>query len=128
MSECAGGATVHTEEKKTLKAAGVALPGSDLKINDPDENGVGEICMRGRHVMLGYLKNEEATREIIDPSGFLHSGDLGKIDDQGFLYITGRIKELIISAGGENIAPLIIEDSFKEQCPIASNMMVVGEN
>lgn len=78
--------------------------------------------------MMGYLKNEQATKETIDARGFLHSGDLGKFDSDGFLFITGRIKELIITAGGENIAPLIIEDKFKELCPPCSNVMVIGEN
>lgn len=77
---------------------------------------------------MGYLKNEQATRETIDNNGYLHSGDLGKIDNDGFLFITGRIKELIITAGGENVAPLIIEDNFKEFCPPCSNIMVIGEN
>ena len=78
--------------------------------------------------MMGYLKNEQATRETIDSQGYLHSGDLGKMDKEGFIFITGRIKELIITAGGENIAPLIIEDNFKEFCPPCSNIMAIGEN
>ena len=78
--------------------------------------------------MMGYLKNDVETRKNIDNKGYLHSGDLGKIDDKGFLYVTGRIKELIITAGGENIAPLIIEDNFKEACVPCSNIMVIGEN
>ncbi len=78
--------------------------------------------------MMGYLKNEEATRETIDSQGYLHSGDLGKLNSEGFLFITGRIKELIITAGGENVAPLIIEDAFKEHCPQCSNIMIIGEN
>jgi long-chain-fatty-acid--CoA ligase ACSBG len=78
--------------------------------------------------MMGYLKNEPATREVFDKEGYLHSGDLGKYDDKGFLFITGRIKELIITAGGENVAPVIIEDIFKENCPPCSNIMVIGEN
>ncbi len=78
--------------------------------------------------MMGYLKNEQATRETIDPKGYLHTGDLGKLDEQEFLFITGRIKELIITAGGENVAPLIIEDIFKEFCQPCSNIMVIGEN
>lgn len=69
--------------------------------------------MRGRLIMMGYLKNESATQEVIDSQGFFHSGDLGKFDDRGFLRITGRIKELIITAGGENIAPVILEDTIK---------------
>ncbi len=77
--------------------------------------------------MMGYLKNEAATKETIDNQGYLHSGDLGKFDDKGFLYITGRIKELIITAGGENIAPVIIEDHFKDTCPPCSNIMIIGE-
>jgi long-chain-fatty-acid--CoA ligase ACSBG len=65
---------------------------------------------------------------VIDNTGYFHSGDLGKIDERGFLRITGRIKELIITAGGENVAPIIIEDLFKVHCPFVSNIMVVGEN
>jgi long-chain-fatty-acid--CoA ligase ACSBG len=77
--------------------------------------------------MMGYFKNEQATKDTIDQRGFLHSGDLGRIDDKGFLYITGRIKELIITAGGENVAPVMIEDTVKEFCPPISNIMVLGE-
>jgi long-chain-fatty-acid--CoA ligase ACSBG len=77
--------------------------------------------------MMGYLKNEDATRGTIDSQGFCHSGDRGKIDSEGFLRITGRIKELIISAGGENIAPVIVEDNFKLECAACSNIMMVGE-
>ena len=83
--------------------------------------------MRGRQIMMGYFKNEKATIEAIDTDGFLHSGDRGKIDSRGFLAITGRIKELIITAGGENVAPVPIEDCFKEMCPPCSNIMLVGE-
>ncbi len=78
--------------------------------------------------MMGYLKNEKATLETIDQNGFLHSGDLGKIDKHGFLFITGRIKELLITAGGENIVPVLIEDVFKEECPACSQIIAVGEN
>lgn len=78
--------------------------------------------------MMGYLKNEEETKKVIDAEGRIHSGDLGIVDENGFVEVTGRIKELIITAGGENIAPLIIEDNFKSRCAICSNIMVVGEN
>lgn len=61
-------------------------------------------------MFVGYIKNEKATAETIDNQGFVHSGDLGRVDEDGFLKITGRIKELIITAGGENIAPVLIED------------------
>jgi len=77
--------------------------------------------------MMGYLKNEAATRECIDEQGYFHSGDIGRLDPGSWLKITGRIKELIIGAGGENIAPVPIEDSFKKHCPACSNIMLVGE-
>lgn len=77
--------------------------------------------------MMGYLKNEEATKECIDADGYFKSGDQGRLDGS-FLKITGRIKELIITAGGENVAPVPIEDQFKLQCPACSNIMLVGEN
>lgn len=128
MSETSAVVTINSNSKFNLKSVGFALQGIDLKINNPDEKGEGEIVFRGRNIMMGYLKNEAATKETIDGQGYLHSGDLGKIDKDGFLFITGRIKELIITAGGENVAPLIIEDNFKEFCPPCSNIMVIGEN
>jgi long-chain-fatty-acid--CoA ligase ACSBG len=76
---------------------------------------------------MGYYKNEKATREAIDQRGFLHSGDLGRIDPNGSLYITGRIKELIVTAGGENVAPVIIEDMIKERMKFISNVVVIGD-
>ena len=104
---------MHTPKSYKLQTAGVPAPGTDLKIINADENGEGEICMRGRNLMMGYLKNEEETAKAFDAAGYLLSGDLGKLDEDGHLIITGRIKELIISAGGENIAPVPIESVFK---------------
>ena len=83
--------------------------------------------MRGRNIMMGYLDNEKATIGTLTPDGFLKSGDKGKIDAEGFLKITGRIKEIIITAGGENIAPIPVEDMFKLHCPPCSNIMMIGE-
>lgn len=91
------------------------------------KDGVGEICLWGRHVFMGYLESEDATVEAIDEEGWLHSGDLGRMDNQGFLFITGRIKEIIITAGGENVAPIPIENLVKEKIPIISNAMLVGD-
>ena len=76
---------------------------------------------------MGYMKNEEKSREAIDEEGWLHSGDVGRIDEFGFLRITGRIKELIITAGGENIAPVPMEDTVKDKCPAIKNVVMVGK-
>ena len=127
MSETAGATTTHAFTNFRLDAAGFSMPGCGLKIANPDENGEGEICMRGRNTMMGYLKNEKATIDTLDEQGYIKSGDKGKIDAQGFLKITGRIKELIITAGGENVAPVPIEDNFKLFCPPCANIMMVGE-
>jgi long-chain-fatty-acid--CoA ligase ACSBG len=78
--------------------------------------------------MLGYLNNRQATLDCITENGYFKTGDQGRIDKGGQLKITGRIKELIITAGGENVAPVPIEDNFKEACPICSNIMLIGEN
>jgi len=77
---------------------------------------------------MGYLNNEEKTAETFDSEGWLRTGDIGKIDSDGFLYITGRIKELIITAGGENIAPVPIEDKIKsELSKVISNCILIGD-
>ena len=127
MSETTGCFTIQTFSKFSFTAAGFAMDGCDLMIANPDENGEGEICMRGRNIMMGYLKNDEATQGTIDAQGYCHSGDKGKVDADGFLRITGRIKELIITAGGENVAPVPVEDNFKLECPACSNIMMLGE-
>jgi long-chain-fatty-acid--CoA ligase ACSBG len=127
MSETTGAATMMSEDNYRQDTAGFALHGTWLKIHNPDENGEGEIIMRGRNTMMGYYKNEQATKDTIDENGFVRSGDRGKLEPDGHLIITGRIKELIIGAGGENIAPIPIEDRFKVICVICSNIMVVGE-
>lgn len=74
------------------RSCGVELPGTKTKLHNPDEDGVGEICFWGRHVFMGYLNMADKTEEALDSEGWLHSGDLGKQDQKGFLYITGRIK------------------------------------
>ena len=127
LSETTGTTTVGYLEDFSLDHAGQAFQGAHIKIADQDEKGVGEITISGRHVMMGYLKNEKATREVIDEHGYFKSGDQGRLDNGRFLKITGRIKELIIGAGGENIAPVPIEDGFKLHCAACSNIMIVGE-
>ncbi len=130
MSECTGPMTVSGPGTFKVGSCGPAMPGCEIKIDhDPtrDQPGQGEIVYRGRHIMLGYMKSDEKSREAIDADGWLHSGDVGRIDKDGFLYITGRIKELIITAGGENIAPVPVEDAIKAKLPAISNVMMVGD-
>ncbi|KAI4825842.1 hypothetical protein KUCAC02_021507 [Chaenocephalus aceratus] len=110
-----------------LPSCGKVVPGCRYKMVDIDSEGTGEICFWGRNIFMGFLNMEDQTREALDEDGWLHSGDLGKIDEEGFLYITGRIKELIITAGGENIPPLSIEEKVKKELPIISNAMLIGD-
>ena len=121
MSECTGPATISMPDRYRTGSVGWVIPGGEVKIAED-----GEICMRGRHVLKGYYKNPEATAEAIDSDGWLHSGDIGEIDAQGFLRITDRKKDLIITAGGENIAPQLLEGLLKG-IPVVSQAVVVGD-
>jgi long-chain-fatty-acid--CoA ligase ACSBG len=133
MSENSGPETVQKPGKFKEYTAGYALPGTHIKISKRDkteggQENEGEICFRGRNNFIGYLNNEKETVKTLDNEGYIHSGDVGTKDAEGFIRITGRIKELIITAGGENVAPVLIEDSFKNHCPIVSNIMVIGDD
>ncbi|XP_063147057.1 long-chain-fatty-acid--CoA ligase ACSBG2 isoform X2 [Candoia aspera] len=127
MSETSGPHTVSHPKSYKMTSCGQEITGCRTMLCKPDQEGVGEVCFSGRHIFMGYLNMEDKTKEAIDAEGWLHSGDLGRHDEDGFLYITGRIKELIITAGGENIPPIPIEDAVKEAVPILSNVMLVGD-
>jgi len=127
MSESSGPQNVSVPGAWKIGSCGKSVPGTELCISQPDAKGEGELIYRGRHIFMGYMHNPEATASTIDDQGFLHSGDIGKVDDDGFMSITGRLKELIITAGGENIPPVLIEDLLKEELPAVSNVMVIGD-
>ena len=88
----------------------------------------GELCFRGRNIFMGYLKNEQATRDCLDSCRRVHSGDEGYLTKDGVMHITGRLKELLVTAGGENVAPVIIEMNVKEELPFVSNVMALGDH
>ncbi|XP_047117029.1 very long-chain-fatty-acid--CoA ligase bubblegum [Schistocerca piceifrons] len=127
MSECSGPHTLAMSRNFRLESVGKALPGLETKLHNEDEEGEGEICLWGRHVCMGYLSDPEKTSEAIDEEGWLHSGDLGTIDESGFVYITGRLKELIITAGGENVPPVLLEQTLKTELPCISHAVIIGE-
>ncbi|XP_040894805.1 long-chain-fatty-acid--CoA ligase ACSBG1 [Toxotes jaculatrix] len=127
MSESTGPHFMSGPEVYKLTSCGKVVPGCRYKMASVDSEGTGEICFWGRNIFMGFLNMEDKTREALDEDGWLHSGDLGKIDEEGFLYITGRIKELIITAGGENVPPVPIEEAVKRELPIISNAMLIGD-
>src|SRR5690606_34888230 len=100
---------------------GIVLPGTEIKIAED-----GEICIRGPHVFAGYLKDADSTKNTLDSEGWLHSGDIGVFDAEGFLQITDRKKDLLITAGGENIAPQVLEGHLKS-IPVVAQAVVVGD-
>jgi long-subunit acyl-CoA synthetase (AMP-forming) len=122
MSECTGPTTFSLPNRYRTGKAGYAMEGTELATVGEQQ----EIRMRGPHVFLGYYKNEAATRECLDEEGWLHSGDVGTIDEDGFLKVTDRIKELIITSGGKNIAPQPIEGKLKA-IPGIGQAVVLGD-
>ena len=100
----------------------------DVHVLNPDSTGLGEIATRGRNACMGYLWEEGKTAELIDAEGYVLSGDLGRFDKDGFLFVSGRQKEIIVTGGGENIAPVPIEDAIKEVLKdYFANCLVIGD-
>ncbi|WP_051549249.1 AMP-dependent synthetase/ligase [Nocardioides sp. URHA0032] len=121
MTENAAGATVNHPDDYKIGTVGPALPGSEVKIGENDE-----VMLRGPHVMAGYHNLPEETAKTLTPDGWLHTGDKGSLDSDGFLTITGRIKDLFKTSGGKYVAPSAIESKFKAVCPYASQFLVFG--
>ena len=120
MTENTAGATLNYVGNNKIGSVGKAFPDTEVKIGND-----GEILLRGDHVMKGYYNNDQATADtIID--GWLHTGDVGAIDSEGFLSITGRKKEIYVSSAGKNIAPLVIEETMKS-IPVISQCFLVGD-
>ena len=121
LSETTGPITVQRLDANPTGTVGPVLPGNSMKIA-PD----GEVLLKGVSLMRGYHRNPEATAEAIDTDGWFHTGDLGSIDRHGHLSITGRKKELIVTAGGKNVSPEILEDALATH-PLIANVVVVGD-
>lgn len=127
MSESSGGHSFSKIDAPTFETIGKGLPGFQTQIRNPDNNGHGEIFIKGRHIMMGYVGDPDNTYEAIDDDGWLATGDVGYIDNDGYIFITGRIKEIIITAGGENIPPNHCEQLVKSEISAISNAFLVGD-
>ncbi|CAN2204564.1 FAA1 Long-chain acyl-CoA synthetases (AMP-forming) [Candidatus Nanopelagicaceae bacterium] len=121
LTETTAGATLNLTKNLRVGSVGRPIPGTTIKIADD-----GEVLIKGPIVMRGYWQNDAANQEVFEGEWF-RSGDLGRLDDEGYLYITGRKKELIVTAGGKNVAPAVLEDRLRAH-PLVSQCMVVGDN
>lgn len=124
LTECAPLVAGNTDFFKRNDSAGLPIPTVEYKIDNPNQEGVGEIIVKGPNIMLGYYNMPEETEKVLK-DGWFHTGDLGKIDENGFLYITGRCKSVIVTKNGKNIYPEEIE-SYLNESPLISESLVIG--
>jgi long-chain acyl-CoA synthetase len=124
LTETAPVVSVNLPKKCRNESTGLPLPGIEVKIVNPSPEGIGEIVIKGPNVMRGYYRNEQATQETLQ-GGWLYTGDLGKIDEAGFLHVTGRKKSLIVTRGGKNINPEEIEEEFLRS-PLIKECLVLA--
>lgn len=121
LTETTAGATLNLSSALRVGSVGKPIPGTSIKIAED-----GEVLIRGPIVMRGYWQNDAANAEVFDADRWFKTGDLGKLDDEGFLFIVGRKKELIVTAGGKNVAPAVLEDRLRSH-PLVSQCVVVGD-
>lgn len=122
MSETCGGSTLNPPGKQKLGTVGPAVPGVEVKLAED-----GEILVRGPGNMVGYRKDPEKTAEALDADGWIHTGDIGTVDEDGYYTIVDRKKELIISAAGKNMSPSNIENTLKVTTPMAAAIVCIGD-
>ena len=122
LTETASASTVNIPSHIRVGSVGRPIPGVTIRIAED-----GEILVSGAHVFQGYYNNPAATAEAIDGEGWFHTGDIGRLDEDGYLFITGRKKELLVTAGGKNVAPAVIEDRLRADW-LVGQCMVVGDN
>jgi long-chain acyl-CoA synthetase len=121
LTETTAGATCNRPDAQKVGSVGRPIPGVSVRIAED-----GEILLKGDNVFAGYFNNVDATKEAIESDGWFHTGDIGELDTEGFLRTTGRKKELIVTAGGKNVAPAVLEDRLRAH-PLISQCMVVGD-
>ena len=121
LTETTGAVTVNLPDAMRVGSVGRPLPGTTVRVDDD-----GELLVRGGQVLHGYWQDEQATGEVLTSDGWFRTGDLGEIDAEGFVRITGRKKEIIVTAGGKNVAPAVLEDRLRAH-PLVSQCMVVGD-
>lgn len=125
LTECGPIAALNPDIHGKPDSAGRSIPDVLLRIHEPDQEGIGEICVKGKNVMLGYYQNQKATDQVIQ-DGWFHTGDLGRMDSDGFLFITGRKKNVIIAKNGKNVFPEEIE-YYLSKIPYVEESMVYGK-
>ncbi len=128
ITECSPLVSCNRNEYRKAGSVGCPVIGEQIKILDPDENGEGEICVKGKNVMLGYYKDPEATAAAFDEEGYFRTGDWGRLDDEGWLYITGRIKNIIILSNGKNVYPEEIEAEIQRIPGVNEVVVYAGES
>lgn len=128
ITECAPLISANRNKYRKPGSVGTPILACRVKIDNPDENGEGEICVKGPNVMLGYYNNPEATAEVFDKDGFFRTGDYGKLDEEGWIYITGRKKNLIILSNGKNVYPEEIEADLQKVEGVCEVVVYAGES
>lgn len=128
ITECSPLISANRNRYRKPGSVGTPILACRIKIDNPDENGEGEICVKGPNVMMGYYNNPEATAEVFDKDGYFHTGDYGKLDDEGWIYITGRKKNLIILSNGKNVYPEEIEADLQKVEGVNEVVVYAGES
>ncbi|QJR21051.1 Long-chain-fatty-acid--CoA ligase [Brevinematales bacterium NS] len=123
LTETSPVVSVNRVDRINNLSVGELIEGIEVKIDNPDSEGNGEICVRGPIVMKGYYKNPKATKEVIDKDGWLHTGDIGKLEN-GYLFVTGRIKNIIVTPGGKNVYPEEIEELINESDFVLESLVI----